>query len=124
VRALILIWLVLSVVGLLGGCGGGALSLLTGGGPKVAANVQAAKNASQTVGQTSFVEQRLIRPQARQIEQSSGDTQVRAESVRRVVVNEAPAWLFLVALAGWLLPTPSAIARAILRKMFTRKGAA
>jgi len=110
----------------LAGCGKGlsVIAGLAGGGPNVAANVQAGKNNAQTIGQTRFIEQKLVRPQARTIEQSSGDTQVRADSVRRVVVNEAPPWLVIVALIGWLVPTPPAMGRAIWAKLFNKKGVA
>lgn len=103
----------------LSGCSGmGALSLLTGGGPNVAANTQAGKTNTQTVGQTNITEQKLIRPQARTIEQSTGDNKVRTERVETVVIQEKDApWLILTLVAvaiagtigwihGWRTPGP------------------
>lgn len=82
---------------------GGAI----GGGPSIAANVQAGRTNAQTVGRTSVTDQRVEGTKARTIEQSAGDTHVRTESVQTVVVREdPPAWLLLMALLGWLLPTP------------------
>lgn len=86
---------------------GGPLSLLTGGGPNVAANVQAGKTNSQTVGQTKNTSQKLVRPQARNIEQSTGETRVRTERVETIVVNEkVPAWIWLLMAAAWVLDSP------------------
>lgn len=88
------------------GCGG-PLSLLTGGGPNVAANVQAGKTNSQTVGQTNVTEQKLVRPQARSIEQSTGETRVRTERVETVIVNETvPPWIWLLMALAWVLDSP------------------
>ena len=100
----------------LAACGSpaGHLASLATGAPNVAANVQAGRTNAQTVGQTVISEQRLIRPQARTIEQSAGRTSVRSEAVQTVVVREdPPPWLLLVALLGWLLPTPGQIAASI-----------
>lgn len=84
------------------------------GGPNVAANVQAGRTNAQTVGQAVFSNQRIIRPQARSIEQSTGRTSVRSDSVQTIVVQEdPPPWLLLVALAGWLLPTPRQMGAAL-----------
>jgi hypothetical protein len=95
---------------------GGALE----GGPNVAANVQAGRNNAQTVGQATFNDQRIEDTQARSIEQSAGDTRVRSENVETVIVREdPPAWLLLVALVGWLLPTPQQMGTALFG-MFAR----
>lgn len=111
----------LCLVALLGGCSGGALSLLTGGGPNVAANVQAGKTNAQVIGGAQFSEQKLVRPQARTIEQSAGETQVRTERVETVTVrNEAPPWVWLLVIAGWVLPSPGEIGRA-LRGFFIKE---
>ena len=103
----------------LSGCGG-PLSFLTGGGPNVAANVQAGKTNSQTVGTTRISEQKVVRPQARSIEQSAGQTGVRSERVETVIVNEYPVWLVLAfALAVFLdspLRWPGQIIDAFRRK--------
>lgn len=86
---------------------GGPLSLLPGGGPNVAANVQAGKTNAQTIGQTNVTEQRLVRPQARTIEQSTGATRVRTERVESVVIQEqVPPWIWLLMAAAWVLDSP------------------
>ncbi|WIY23775.1 bacteriophage spanin2 family protein [Parasedimentitalea psychrophila] len=91
----------------------GKLAGVMGGGPNVAANLQAGRTNAQTVGTAAFTDQRVSRSQARSIEQSSGRTGVRSESVQSVVVNEGPKpWLLLLSLLGWLLPTPMQIGRA------------
>lgn len=112
-RRLILAWVVLSCIALLGACSPAGLAGAVLGGPKVAANVQAGKVNAQTVGQTSIQDNRIIRPQAERIEQSTGPQNVRADRVERVVVNEVPPWIALVALLGWLLPTPGQMAAGV-----------
>lgn len=93
------------------------LSLLTGGGPNVAANVQAGETNSQTIGTTSNTDQSIVRPQARDIRQSSDTNKVQADSVETVVVNEVPVWVILLLILGWLFPSPNEIGRYI-RSMF------
>ena len=97
----------------LAGCSGTPLSLLTGGGPNVAANVQAGKTNSQTVGTTNVTEQTLVRPKARDIRQTADSNKVRSDSVETVVVNEVPVWVILLLVLGWLLPSPGEIGRSI-----------
>ncbi len=85
---------------------GGAIS----SGPSIAANVQAGRTNAQTVGRTTVTDQRIEGTEAHTIEQSAGDTRVRAESVQTVIVREdPPPWLLFVALLGWVLPTPAQI---------------
>lgn len=77
----------------------GPLSLLTGGGPNVAANVQAGKTNTQTLGSTSNISPTVsLRPNSRveSINQSSGSRNVEAESVGTINVNEVPAWVMLI----------------------------
>lgn len=104
---------------------GGPLDILTGGGPNVAANVQAGKTNTQTIGTTTVNEQKLVRPQARSIEQSTGQTHVKAEEVRKVVVNEIPAWIIIAFAVALLMDSPlrmiDDLVKAFSRK---RKGAA
>lgn len=91
----------------------GKLAGAIGGGPNVAANVQAGETNAQTVGTADFTDQRVSRSQARSIEQSAGRTGVRSESVQTVVLNESSKpWLLLLGLLGWLLPTPMQIGKA------------
>ena len=114
---------VLFVVLMLNGlvaCGANPLSLLTGGGPNVAANTQVGKTNSQTVGTTSNTDQSIVRPQARDIRQSSDTNKVQADSVQTVVVNEVPVWVILLLILGWLFPSPNEIGR-YLRSLFRPK---
>jgi hypothetical protein len=88
-----------------------------GGGPNVAANVQAGKTNAQVLGTSSQVTQKLVRPEARTIEQSAGETQVRTEYVETVVVHNAvPFWVWLAMILGWMLPTPAGVFRALARR--------
>jgi len=99
------------------------LSLLTGGGPNVAANVQAGKTNSQTIGTTSNIAPTLsLRPNARvdRVDQSTTQTKVSSDEVDTVVINEVPAWVILLLILGWLLPSPQEITRGFL-KLFGRK---
>lgn len=108
----------LALLAILGGCGPAAklaANTLGGGGPKVAANVQAGKTNAQVLGPARFSEQKLERAEARTIEQSAGETGVRAEAVQSVTVrNEAAAWVWLLLIAGWVLPSPAEIGRALV----------
>lgn len=97
----------------------GPLGLLTGGGPNIAANVQAGKTNSQTVGTTNNVEQKLENPTANTIRQSNDTNRVQADSVHTVVVNEVPVWVILLLILGWLFPSPNEIGR-YFRNLFTR----
>jgi hypothetical protein len=97
------------------------VSLLTGGGPKVAANVQAGKTNTQTIGTTKLVE--MAGPVAspenvgtfnQNTNQSADDRVVTADRVETVVVNQIPMWLLggmfalviLFGIVGWLSPQP------------------
>lgn len=89
----------------LAGCGG-PLSLLTGGGPNVAANVQLGKeNVQQAV-----VKQERIEAGRDVIQQTSS---VVADKVDRVNIQQTPVWMILLLILGWLLPSPNEIARGI-----------
>jgi hypothetical protein len=104
-------------------CSKGPLSLLTGGGPNIAANVQAGKTNTQTVGTTNNIAPTVsVRPNARvdNIDQSNRTSKVASERVETVVVNEVPVWVVLLLILGWLLPSPNEIGRWI-RSLFRRK---
>ncbi len=89
----------------LAGCGG-PLSLLTGGGPNVAANVQAGKeNVQQAV-----VKQERIEAGRDVVQQTSP---VMADRVDEVNIQQTPVWMILLLILGWLLPSPNEIARGI-----------
>lgn len=117
-----MIWVAFCLVALLVSCSPSPLSILTGGGPKVAANGQAGRTNAQTVGQAVVTDQRIDAPQAQRVEQSAGNTRVRADQVERVTVNETPPWVIIFALIGWLLPSPGEIARKV-RGLFKRRAA-
>jgi hypothetical protein len=95
------------------------LSLLTGGGPNVAANTQLGKTNSQTIGTTNTVEQVLVRPQANTIRQSNDTSTIQADKVDHVTINETPLWIIILLVLGWLLPSPNEISR-VVRQWFTR----
>lgn len=103
-------------------CSKGPLSLLTGGGPNVAANVQAGKTNNQTIGTTNNVAPTVsLRPKSRvdRVDQSTTQTKVSSDEVHTVVINEVPAWVILLLILGWLLPSPQEISRGFL-KLFRR----
>lgn len=107
---LLLICAALASCAKVAGIVGGAL----GSGPNVAANVQAGRTNAQTVGKATFSDQRIEDTEARSIEQSAGDTRVRSESVETLIVQEdVPAWVWLLALLGWVLPTPQQMGAAL-----------
>jgi len=101
---------------LLSSCGGLPLGML-GGGPNVAANVQAGRENRQTaVGFEERVEA------GRDVIQK----EVETGEVETLTVNnqDIPPWVLLVALIGWLLPTPTQMGNAIgqfLMAPFRRK---
>lgn len=100
-------------------------SLLAGGGPNVAANVQAGKTNTQTLGTTNNIAPTVsVRPNSRvdSIDQSNSTSQVRTEAVETIVVNEIPVWLVLLfgLLCGFLIPSPQEIIRSIVG-VFRRK---
>lgn len=101
------------------GCGGSPLSLLTGGGPNVAANVQAGETNSQTVGVTENSSQEIIRPNARDITQTSDTNSVKTEKVESLTIQETPLWIVILLILGWLLPSPGEMGR-VIKGWFTR----
>jgi hypothetical protein len=115
-RLLLLLLVLTSTVS----CSSGALGVLTGGGPNVAANTQVGKTNTQTIGTTNNVEQRLEVGVAERINQANDNNKVKADSVQTVVVNEVPVWVILLLLLGWLLPSPNEMGRWI-RSPFSRK---
>lgn len=117
---LLLLLLVLTGLGnLVTGCKG-PLSLLTGGGPNVAANVQVAKTATQTIGKTTVTgDQKIETNSGHMVQIQEQQSQLTAENVDTVTINETPIWMILLLLLGWLLPTPNQIAKSILG-MFKR----
>ena len=90
----------------LSGCGGGPLSLLTGGGPNVAAQTQIGKENTQ---QAVAVQQKT--EAGRDIIQKTNP--VEAENIEEVTLQQTPLWMLILLILGWLLPSPNEIARGI-----------
>lgn len=81
----------------LAGCSGSPLSLLTGGGPNIAANVQAGKTNTQTLGTTQ-------------------NTEVKGDlTVEHLNQTNVDPWIIgaLCLFAGFLIPSHREIARYI-----------
>ena len=105
----------------LNNCSSNPLGLLMGGGPKVAANIQAGKTNSQTIGTTNNVEQKVEAPIiSRDLVQSSDTTEVKADKVEKVQISNTEPWVILLLILGWLLPSPNEIGRSIVN-LFKRK---
>jgi len=116
-RLLLLLSVWIGSASLVTGCGKGPLSLLTGGGPNVAANVQAGKENNQAVvSQTTRTEVKA----GDNAEIKTISSKVATETIDKVTVNEVPPWVILLLILGWLLPSPNEIARWITN-LFTRK---
>jgi hypothetical protein len=85
-------------------------SFLLGGGPKVAANIQAGQTNTQTVGQTRINEPRIIRPKAKAITQDNSTT----------TNNELPIWVWITFIVtwivGWVTDTPGTMIKDLFRR--------
>ena len=97
----------LILIMLLSSCGALPLGML-GGGPNVAANTQIGKENRQTA---VSIEDRV--EAGRDVIQK----EVETGQVETLTVNnqDIPPWVLLVALIGWLLPTPTQMGNAIGR---------
>lgn len=97
--------LVLSGLILLTSCGASPLSLLTGGGPNVAAPIAVGQTVEQTQGisfrNTTAAPSVSVRPNARveKIDQST---------TKNTTVDP---WLIILLILGWLAPSPGEIGR-------------
>ena len=96
-------------------CSSGALGILTGGGPNVAANTQAGKTNSQTIGTTNNISPSVSDSQVERLDQRVVTTRVASDKVDVVTVNEIPPWLIIALVVWsiflWQLPSPNEIAR-------------
>ena len=94
-------------------CGASPLSLLTGGGPNVAANTQAGKTNSQTIGTTNNISPSVSDSQVDKVDQRVVTTRVTSDKIDVVTVNETPPWLVIALVVWsiflWQLPSPSQI---------------
>ena len=98
-------WLVLTL--LLSSCGLTSL-LPTGGGPNVAANTQIGKENRQAV---ISIEDKTSA--GRDIVTKEVETG-KVENLDIINTN-IPPWVILVLILGWILPTPTQMARAVYR---------
>jgi starvation-inducible outer membrane lipoprotein len=101
---------------LLTGCGALPLGMLGGGGPNVAANVQAGKeNTQQVVANQQRTEAgRDIITETKQVE---------AAAVETVTINnfaDIPVWYWIAFMIGWMAPSPPEMLRAFIG-LFRRK---
>lgn len=103
--------LLLSVLTLTASCSNGPLSLLTGGGPNVAANTQIGRENVQNVGVNTS-----LRPQLRV--EAPVETVVQDTSTTKN--TEIDPLMLILLILGWLAPSPSEMGRGIL-KLFRRK---
>jgi len=114
------ILLFLTIIVGLSGCsqlGKAALGAVTGGGPKV--NAQVGATNSQTVGQTKNVSQKTTVQKAETFTQVAEDKSITGEKVR--VTNVDPWVLGLLMLfAGFVIPSPKEIVRGTM-ELFRRK---
>lgn len=106
----------LAIFLLTAGCGALPFGMLGGGGPNVAANVQAGKeNTQQVVANQERVEAgRDIVTTSKQIEAAS------VESVTINNVQDIPIWVWIALVVGWVLPSPQEMARGFV-DLFRRK---
>jgi len=109
-RSSVLLLLVYVSPLLMVGCGANPLSLLTGGGPNIAANVQAGAENNQGINIKTEAPSVTLRPKSRvdTIDQSTTKN-----------TNIDP-WIILLLVLGWLLPSPNEMVRWI-RELFKRK---
>lgn len=105
---------------LVSGCtGGNPLSLLTGSGPNVAANVQAGETNTQTLGTTEVREVKQVVKQAEVVEQSADENNVRTETVEQLIIETPIGVWWIVAFVLWSLflfwlPSPNQIGQTLL----------
>ena len=97
----------LPLVLLLAGCLGNPLSLLSGGGPNVAANVQAGQENNQTGAQVGDI----IKADT----VNTGVTPSGTIDSLNVINEDIPPWVILLLILGWVLPSPQEIWRGFLK---------
>jgi len=115
-------WLVLALF--LSGCGLNPLSLLGGSdGPTVNSNAQIGKENRQSV---VSVEQTTEVTAGRDVVQTEIIKEVETGKVENLDITNTniPPWVILLLILGWLLPTPTEIARSctdFVLRLFGRK---
>ena len=112
-------WLVLALF--LSGCSQIPSFLMGGGGgPNVAANVQAGKTNSQTVGTTNNSDQEVVvETLTGDLKQSNDTNKVNTDSVENININEIPPWVLILLVLGWLAPSPQEMGRGLLTLIST-----
>ena len=112
-------WLVLALF--LSGCSQIPSFLMGGGGgPNVAANVQAGKTNSQTIGTTSNSDQEVVvETLTGDLKQSNDTNKVNTDSVENININEIPPWVLILLVLGWLAPSPQEMGRGLLTLIST-----
>ena len=93
----------------------GAINPLKGGG--VNANVQAGKNNTQTVGQTSIDERKVV--VRSNPKQGESGTSVSQDTVTNY---ELPVWVWAMFILTWLLGWATDTPGTMLKRLFKRKG--
>ena len=97
----------LTLILLLSGCLGNPLSLLGGGGPNVAANVQAGQENNQTGAQVGDI----IKADT----VNTGITPSGSIEALNVTNEDIPMWVVLLLILGWVLPSPQEMWRGFLK---------
>jgi hypothetical protein len=115
-------WLVLFLF--LSGCGLSGLPFFSGGGgPTVNSNAQVGKENRQSA---VSVEQKEEVTAGRDVVQTEIIKEVETGKVENLDITNTniPPWVILLLILGWLLPTPTEIARSItdfILRLFGRK---
>ena len=101
-------------------CSGSPLSLLTGGGPNVAANTQLGQENNQTLGVSNNTST-TVKDVEGPVQVSNDKNEVKVDS-GSVTVNktEVDPLLILLLILGWVLPSPQELVRSFL-SLFKRK---
>jgi len=108
----------LLVATLTSSCSGGInpLGFLKGSGTNVAANTQVGQNNYQTLGKSeTYAPTVALRPNSKvdTVDQSTTESKVSTDKVDNITINEIPAWVILLLVLGWLLPSPQEISRGV-----------
>ena len=115
-------WLVLTLF--LSGCGLSTLMSLGGsGGPTVNSNAQVGKENKQAV---VTYEEETVTSAGRDVIQTEVIKEVETGKVENldIINTNIPPWVMLLLILGWLLPTPTEIARGFVNfvlRLFGRK---
>ena len=113
-RSLLLLLALTSIAG----CTGNPLSLLTGGGPNVAANTQLGQQNTQTIGKTEQSSNEVTVKESDNVRVTQDKQDIKSEKIDAVVVNnttDPKTFALLVALFVlwsyllYMLPSPDQI---------------